>query len=96
MWEKERKLDLDEKPLAVQLTWTTEGREGRFVLKADKDSLEVKKPSVTTSLHPNDLGVYCVRVQNLKNKGKLSGEGQKRCDPNLQEDAVEEKKEDQT
>eukprot|EP00066_Takifugu_rubripes_P024089 XP_011613355.1 PREDICTED: afadin-like [Takifugu rubripes] len=41
----ERKLDLDEKPLAVQLNWTTDNREGRFMLKTDKDRLEVKKPS---------------------------------------------------
>lgn len=43
MWDEERKLDLDEKPLAVQLTWTADNREGRFVLKRDKDSLEVKR-----------------------------------------------------
>lgn len=43
MWGKERKLDPDEKPLAVQLRWTSDNREGRFVLKADKDGLEVKK-----------------------------------------------------
>lgn len=43
MWDQERKLDLDEKPLAVQLKWTRDNREGRFVLKTDKDSLEVKR-----------------------------------------------------
>lgn len=43
MWDEERKLDLDERPLAVQLNWTTDNREGRFVLKTDKDSPEVKK-----------------------------------------------------
>ncbi|XP_029284012.1 afadin [Cottoperca gobio] len=35
---KERKLDLQESPLLVQLKWNTDSREGRFVLK--KDSLE--------------------------------------------------------
>ncbi|XP_034714054.1 afadin [Etheostoma cragini] len=37
---KERKLDLDERPLVVQLNWTTDNREGRFVLKKDRESLE--------------------------------------------------------
>ncbi|XP_034531280.1 afadin [Notolabrus celidotus] len=37
---KERKLDLDERPLVVQLHWTTDNREGRFVLKRDKQSSE--------------------------------------------------------
>ncbi|XP_035529456.1 afadin [Morone saxatilis] len=36
---KERKLDLDERPLVLQLNWTTDNREGRFVLKKDKESL---------------------------------------------------------
>ncbi|XP_047467284.1 afadin-like [Mugil cephalus] len=35
---KERKLDLDERPLVVQLNWSSDNREGRFVLKKDKDS----------------------------------------------------------
>ncbi|XP_070698547.1 afadin [Pempheris klunzingeri] len=37
---KERKLDPDERPLVVQLNWNTHNREGRFVLKKDKESLE--------------------------------------------------------
>nr|XP_046268837.1 afadin [Scatophagus argus] len=37
---KERKLDLGERPLVVQLNWTTDNREGRFVLKKDKEGLE--------------------------------------------------------
>ncbi|XP_008304631.1 afadin [Stegastes partitus] len=37
---KERKLHPDEKPLVVQLNWNSDNREGRFVLKKDKDSLE--------------------------------------------------------
>ncbi|KAI3367154.1 hypothetical protein L3Q82_008211 [Scortum barcoo] len=37
---KERKLDLHERPLVVQLNWNTDNREGRFVLKKDKESLE--------------------------------------------------------
>lgn len=38
--DKERKLDLHERPLIVQLNWTTDNREGRFVLKKDKESEE--------------------------------------------------------
>lgn len=34
---EERQLDLSEKPLVVQLNWNTHNREGRFVLKKDKD-----------------------------------------------------------
>ncbi|XP_069573808.1 afadin-like [Brachyistius frenatus] len=41
---KERKLDLDERPLVVQLNWNSDNREGRFVLKKDKDGLEEKCP----------------------------------------------------
>lgn len=33
--DKERKLDLNEKPLVVQLKWNSDNREGRFVLKSD-------------------------------------------------------------
>ncbi|XP_044022668.1 afadin isoform X2 [Siniperca chuatsi] len=35
---KERKLDLDERPVVVQLNWNTDNREGRFVLKKDRES----------------------------------------------------------
>ncbi|XP_073672948.1 afadin isoform X10 [Garra rufa] len=34
---EERKLDLDEKPLVVQLNWNKDDREGRFVLKNEND-----------------------------------------------------------
>ncbi|XP_077587862.1 afadin isoform X1 [Stigmatopora nigra] len=37
---KERKLDQDERPLVVQLNWNTDNREGRFVLKKSKETLE--------------------------------------------------------
>lgn len=35
-------MDVDERPLLVQLNWTTDNREGRFVLKRDQDSPKVK------------------------------------------------------
>ncbi|XP_077416301.1 afadin isoform X2 [Vanacampus margaritifer] len=37
---KVRKLDPDERPLVVQLNWNSDNREGRFVLKQSKDTLE--------------------------------------------------------
>uniref|UniRef100_A0A8C5FJL2 Afadin, adherens junction formation factor a n=1 Tax=Gadus morhua TaxID=8049 RepID=A0A8C5FJL2_GADMO len=39
---EERKLDLDEKPLVVQLNWNKDDREGRFVLKNENDILPKK------------------------------------------------------
>lgn len=44
---EERQLDLDEKPLVVQLNWNKDDREGRFVLKNENDIL----PKVCTSVH---------------------------------------------
>ncbi|XP_029585115.1 afadin-like [Salmo trutta] len=38
--KEERQLDLSEKPLVVQLNWNTDNREGRFVLKKDKDIID--------------------------------------------------------
>ncbi|XP_056152285.1 afadin-like [Lampris incognitus] len=37
---EERRLELDDKPLVVQLNWSADNREGRFVLKKDEESLE--------------------------------------------------------
>lgn len=34
-------MDPDERPLVVQLSWTSDNREGQFVLKKDQESLEV-------------------------------------------------------
>uniref|UniRef100_A0A673XZN3 Afadin n=1 Tax=Salmo trutta TaxID=8032 RepID=A0A673XZN3_SALTR len=41
----ERKLDLDEKPLVVQLNWNKDDREGRFVLKNENDIIPKKMQS---------------------------------------------------
>ncbi|XP_018537246.1 LOW QUALITY PROTEIN: afadin [Lates calcarifer] len=38
--KKERKLDMDERPLIVQLNWNSDNREGRFVLKKDQESFQ--------------------------------------------------------
>ncbi|XP_032070847.1 afadin isoform X12 [Thamnophis elegans] len=41
----ERRLDIDEKPLVVQLNWNKDDREGRFVLKNENDALPPKAQS---------------------------------------------------
>ncbi|XP_073926321.1 afadin isoform X11 [Castor canadensis] len=41
----ERRLDMDEKPLVVQLNWNKDDREGRFVLKNENDAIPAKAQS---------------------------------------------------
>ncbi|XP_053447021.1 afadin isoform X10 [Nycticebus coucang] len=41
----ERRLDIEEKPLVVQLNWNKDDREGRFVLKNENDALPPKAQS---------------------------------------------------
>ncbi|XP_036104179.1 afadin isoform X4 [Molossus molossus] len=41
----ERRLDIDEKPLVVQLNWNKDDREGRFVLKNENDAIPAKAQS---------------------------------------------------
>ncbi|XP_062267657.1 afadin isoform X8 [Platichthys flesus] len=55
---EERQLDLDEKPLVVQLNWNKDDREGRFVLKNENDIL----PKKSQSNGPEKEGV----IQNFK------------------------------
>uniref|UniRef100_A0A3P9LRL1 Afadin, adherens junction formation factor a n=1 Tax=Oryzias latipes TaxID=8090 RepID=A0A3P9LRL1_ORYLA len=43
--DEERKLEPEEKPLVVQLSWNPGNREGRFVLKKDDDHVEVTSSS---------------------------------------------------
>ncbi|XP_013372789.1 PREDICTED: afadin isoform X3 [Chinchilla lanigera] len=42
---EERRLDIDEKPLVVQLNWNKDDREGRFVLKNENDAVPAKVQS---------------------------------------------------
>lgn len=42
---EERRLDIDEKPLVVQLNWNKDDREGRFVLKNENDAVPPKAQS---------------------------------------------------
>uniref|UniRef100_A0A8C1ZIC5 Afadin n=1 Tax=Cyprinus carpio TaxID=7962 RepID=A0A8C1ZIC5_CYPCA len=48
---EERKLDLDEKPLVVQLNWNKDDREGRFVLKNENDIMP--KRTLTNGVSTN-------------------------------------------
>ncbi|MXQ96965.1 hypothetical protein E5288_WYG017892 [Bos mutus] len=50
---EERRLDIDEKPLVVQLNWNKDDREGRFVLKNENDAVPAKpfSASVTSASH---------------------------------------------
>ncbi|XP_016353267.1 afadin-like isoform X6 [Sinocyclocheilus anshuiensis] len=57
---EERKLDLDEKPLVVQLNWNKDDREGRFVLKNENDIMP--KKSLTNGPEKEKEGV----IQNFK------------------------------
>ncbi|XP_028293825.1 afadin-like [Gouania willdenowi] len=61
---KEHKLDLDERPLIVQLNWRLDNREGHFVLKKDKDSVE-------NNAHEKDKGGVVQKFKRtLSKKGK--------------------------
>ncbi|XP_065112353.1 afadin isoform X11 [Paramisgurnus dabryanus] len=57
---EERKLDLDEKPLVVQLNWNKDDREGRFVLKNENDIMP--KRALTNGPEKEKDGV----IQNFK------------------------------
>ncbi|XP_043076566.1 afadin isoform X20 [Puntigrus tetrazona] len=56
----ERKLDLDEKPLVVQLNWNKDDREGRFVLKNENDI--IPKRTLSNGPEKEKEGV----IQNFK------------------------------
>ncbi|PWA29591.1 hypothetical protein CCH79_00007950 [Gambusia affinis] len=62
--DRERKLDLDERPLVVQLSWTSDNREGQFVLKKDQERLE-------ESYHEKEKGgLLQTFKRTLSRKGK--------------------------
>ncbi|KAM6912204.1 afadin [Xenentodon cancila] len=74
----ERKLDLDERPLLVQLN--SGNREGRFVLKRDKDSLE-------ESCHEKEKGgVIQAFKRTLSRKGKKKEKNKGDTADNVSED----------
>uniref|UniRef100_A0A8C3CVI0 Afadin, adherens junction formation factor n=1 Tax=Cairina moschata TaxID=8855 RepID=A0A8C3CVI0_CAIMO len=59
---QERRLDVDEKPLVVQLNWNKDDREGRFVLKNENDTLPPKKAQSNGPEKQEKEGV----IQNFK------------------------------
>ncbi|XP_069811606.1 afadin isoform X10 [Dendropsophus ebraccatus] len=58
----ERRLDIDEKPLVVQLNWNKDDREGRFVLKNENDIIPPKKAQSNGPEKQEKEGV----IQNFK------------------------------
>lgn len=57
---EERQLDLDEKPLVVQLNWNKDDREGRFVLKNENDVLpKVSQSADVTKLKQFEQDKFC-------------------------------------
>ncbi|XP_075718755.1 afadin isoform X25 [Rhinoderma darwinii] len=58
----ERRLDVDEKPLVVQLNWNKDDREGRFVLKNENDIIPPKKAQSNGPEKQEKEGV----IQNFK------------------------------
>ncbi|XP_073926336.1 afadin isoform X14 [Castor canadensis] len=58
----ERRLDMDEKPLVVQLNWNKDDREGRFVLKNENDAIPAKKAQSNGPEKQEKEGV----IQNFK------------------------------
>ncbi|KAK1337857.1 hypothetical protein QTO34_000958 [Cnephaeus nilssonii] len=61
-FEEERRLDVDEKPLVVQLNWNKDDREGRFVLKNENDAAPPKKAQSNGPEKQEKEGV----IQNFK------------------------------
>ncbi|XP_054578555.1 afadin isoform X6 [Eptesicus fuscus] len=59
---EERRLDVDEKPLVVQLNWNKDDREGRFVLKNENDAAPPKKAQSNGPEKQEKEGV----IQNFK------------------------------
>ncbi|XP_044145579.1 afadin isoform X9 [Bufo gargarizans] len=59
---EERRLDVDEKPLVVQLNWNKDDREGRFVLKNENDIIPPKKTQSNGPEKQEKEGV----IQNFK------------------------------
>lgn len=59
---EERRLDIDEKPLVVQLNWNKDDREGRFVLKNENDAAPPKKAQSNGPEKQEKEGV----IQNFK------------------------------
>ncbi|XP_047202116.1 afadin isoform X3 [Girardinichthys multiradiatus] len=80
---KERKLDLDERPLVIQLNWTSNNREGQFVLRKKQESLK-------ESCHEKEKGgVLQSFKKTLSRKGKKKERGPAKDDDKASEDSLE-------
>ncbi|KAK5617642.1 hypothetical protein CRENBAI_002378 [Crenichthys baileyi] len=78
--DKERKLDLDERPLVIQLSWTSNNREGQFVLRKKQESLK-------ESCHEKEKGgVLQSFKRTLSRKGKKKERSQAKDDDKASED----------
>ncbi|KAM6917386.1 afadin [Lycodopsis pacificus] len=80
--DKERKLDLDERPLVVQLNWNTDNREGRFVLKRDKESSEENRHEKEKGGVMQSFRRTLSRKEKKKEKNKTKATGKMSDDEN--------------
>ncbi|XP_063163641.1 afadin isoform X6 [Candoia aspera] len=82
----ERRLDIDEKPLVVQLNWNKDDREGRFVLKNENDALPPKKAQSNGPEKQEKEGV----IQNFKRTlSKKEKKEKKRREKEAQQQALD-------
>uniref|UniRef100_A0A8C4QSF1 Afadin, adherens junction formation factor a n=1 Tax=Eptatretus burgeri TaxID=7764 RepID=A0A8C4QSF1_EPTBU len=86
---EERRLGLNEKPLIVQLNWTKDDREGRFVLKNENDVTPVKKPASNGASRPEKEGVIHNFRRSLSKKDKDKEKRRREREASLQEEDVE-------
>ncbi|KAM6464294.1 afadin isoform 14-T14 [Liasis olivaceus] len=83
---EERRLDIDEKPLVVQLNWNKDDREGRFVLKNENDALPPKKAQSNGPEKQEKEGV----IQNFKRTlSKKEKKEKKRREKEAQQQALD-------
>lgn len=65
-------MDIDEKPLVVQLNWNKDDREGRFVLKNENDAVPAKvRPWVSARAVPG-LRLTTCRVGGVRSLFRFS------------------------
>uniref|UniRef100_A0A667YV20 Afadin n=1 Tax=Myripristis murdjan TaxID=586833 RepID=A0A667YV20_9TELE len=79
----ERQLDLDEKPLVVQLNWNKDDREGRFVLKNENDILPKKSQSNGPEKEKDGVIQNFKRTLSKKEKKKEKKREKERKDSDL-------------
>uniref|UniRef100_UPI00358E763A afadin isoform X2 n=1 Tax=Myxine glutinosa TaxID=7769 RepID=UPI00358E763A len=86
---EERRLDLNEKPLIVQLNWTKDDREGRFVLKNENDVAPMKKPASNGASRPEKEGVIHNFRRSLSKKDRDKEKKRREREASLHEEDVE-------